>query len=502
MRILVRNASLVGADGATALALDGDRIAWLGDEDGAAAWSDADRVHDLGGRLVTPAFVDAHAHVVQTGEQLDGLDLTGARDLRDLHDRVAAYSARHPRSAVVVGAGWDETTWPERGIPTAGQLERAAPGRRVYLARVDGHSAVVSHTLLAETPGIEECEGYTADGWLERDAKLRMTDRLGNLVGPADRLAHARTALQAMARLGIGAVHENAAPHIGPDWELDVVRRAATEVGMHLTAYWGAIEAWDDLARLDVTGLAGDLNADGAVGSRTAALRTPYADAPGRGHVFLDADTIAAHVAGCTERGIQAGLHCIGDAAMDAVGEGFAKAESQVGTAAMIACRHRLEHVEMPSAEVVGLLARLGVVASVQPMFDALWGGPHAMYADRLGDRWPQVNPFATLHAAGVPLAFGSDSPVTPLDPWDAVRAACHHRTPGQALPAEVAFDAHTRGGWYAARIDDAGRLAVGERATYAVWDTRAFPDLAKGAPSPRCLATVVEGRTIFEEDL
>jgi predicted amidohydrolase YtcJ len=158
----------------------------------------------------------------------------------------------------------------------------------------------------------------------------------------------------------------------------------------------------------------------------------------------------------------------------------------------------------------------------VQPVFDALWGGTDGMYAQRLGvDRALTLNPFAAMAAAGVALALGSDSPVTPLGPWEAVRAAAFHHVPEQRLSVRAAFTAHTRGGWRAARRDDAGVLAPGAPATYAVWraedlvvqaadervsawstDPRSgvpgLPDLSPGIPAPACEATVVRGVPVF----
>lgn len=487
---------------ATAMAVQDDRIVWTGTDP--AAYEGADEVIDLAGAWVAPAFVDSHVHVVQTGDQLSGLDLVGSRTREEALDRLAAHAASHP-DGLIHGTGWDETTWPDRQHPTAEDLERAAPGRLVHLRRVDGHSGIVSRPLLALVDGIEALDGYGADGRLERDAKKAVNDLIFELMGPDQRLGNARRALREMARLGIGAVHEIAAPHIGPDWEIALVRQAADEVGVHLTAYWGEHLAFDALDRLGVAGLAGDLNADGAVGSRTAALRSSYDDAAGHcGHAYLDADQIAEHVIGCTTRGVQAGFHCIGDAALDAITTGFRKAAAALGEDAVRAQRHRLEHVEMPSPETVTMLAELGVVASVQPRFDALWGGPDAMYAARLGDRWHGMNPFLDLSFAGVRLAFGSDGPVTSIEPWGAVQAAIEHRNAGQRLTPHEAFRAHTRGGWAAARIDDAGHLHQGMRATYAVWETtsgdsRTLPDLTGGVP--RCLATVVDGTTIHHEE-
>lgn len=503
MRTLYRNAvlALPGDDRRhTALAVEDGRVAWRGDEDGAAAWDGADQVVDLETRVLTPAFVDAHVHLVQTGDQLVGLDLSGVGSLADCLDRIAAHLSLRAPESLVVGQSWDESLWPEARHPSADDLERIAPGRRILLSRVDGHSAVASHALLAEVPEVRDLRGFTPDGRLERQAKAAMTDLLGRLVPPEQRAASARVALREMARLGIAAFHENAAPHIGPEGEIQVIREAADEVGLHGTYYWGEHLGFDALDRLGVAGLAGDLNADGAFGSRTAALRADYADAPSRGHGFLDAEQIAHHVAGCTERGVQAGFHCIGDAALDAIAAGFRQAADRLGADAVRRSRHRLEHCEMPSPEAMRLFAELGVVASVQPMFDALWGGPDRMYAARLGERWREVNPLRALVDAGVALAFGSDSPVTTLDPWAAARAAVQHRTPGQGLTPLEAFTAHTRGGWAAAGLDG-GVLEAGRQASFAVWDTDTFPDLSDPAvESPGCLRTVVAGRTVHEE--
>jgi len=503
---LLRNGSIHGTPGATALAVEDGRIVFIGSDDRSTAYDGAGEMVDLRGAWVAPAFVDAHVHLVQTGDQLAGLDLTGATGRADALDRLARHARDLADDAVIVGHGWDETTWPDPSYPTADDVERAAPGRRVYLSRVDGHSAIVSHALLAEVPEARERDGYAADGRLQRTAKHTVSDRLADLVGPDQRLESARRAVRHLAAAGVGAFHENAAPHIGPTYELALVRRAAAEVGLHATTYWGELGAFDKVDQLGVAGLAGDLVADGAVGSRTAAMREEYADCAGhRGHAYLDPAQIADHVTGCTERGIQAGFHCIGDAALDAIGEGFARAAEKLGPDAVRRQRHRLEHCEMPSAETIALLADLGVVASVQPMFDGLWGGPDKMYAARLGERWTGVNPFRDLHAAGVRLAFGSDSPVTPMQPWSAVLAAVRHHTPDQGLTPTQAFHAHTAGGWAAARFDDAGVLAVGHAATYAVWDTPAglagdrLPEL--DGDLPRLRRTVVDGRTVHAEE-
>jgi predicted amidohydrolase YtcJ len=480
---LFRNGRVHGS-AATSLGVEHDRIVFVGDDDAATAYAGADEVVDLRGALVTPGFVDSHVHTVRTGFALTGLDLTGTPSLAAALDELAAYADKHPDLGVIVGQGWDETDWPERRPPTADELERAAPSRRTYLTRVDGHSSIVSPALASLVPGLDALIGWSADGRVERDAHHAVRAVLEGLIGPDDRLAAARAACRAMVAQGITEFHENAAPHIGPEHEIEMVRQAADETGLRATVYWGELMVVETAQRLGARGLAGDLVADGAFGSRTAALTAPYADRPETcGHVYVTAEQVRDHVVACTTAGLQAGFHCIGDAALENIREGFEAAERELGAYPIRGARHRLEHVEMPSRAMIETMSRLGITASVQPMFDALWGGPSGMYAARLGERWRDTNPLRALADAGVTLAFGSDSPVTPLGPWAAIRAAVHHHAEEHRLDPATAFAAHTGG----------ARLTAGAEADLAVWDDT--PEL------PRLLRTVAAGRTIHVDE-
>jgi predicted amidohydrolase YtcJ len=146
----------------------------------------------------------------------------------------------------------------------------------------------------------------------------------------------------------------------------------------------------------------------------------------------------------------------------------------------------------------------------VQPVFDALWGGTGRMYAQRLGvERALASNPIGAMHATGVALAFGSDSPVTALDPWSVVVAAAAPRNPAYRMTVRAAFAASSRGGWRAAGVDGVGVLAPGASATFAVWETPGgvegglpvlLPGVEGAVPArPVCRRTVLHGDTIFE---
>jgi predicted amidohydrolase YtcJ len=514
---------------ATAMVVEGDRVAWVGSEGAADSFADGvDHTVHLDGALVTPAFTDAHVHATSTGLALTGLDLSAATGLADALRRVRDHAASRPGDRVLLGTGWDATAWPEGRPPTRRELDEAAGGRPLYLSRVDVHSALATTALLDRTPGVADLPGFDADAPLTGDAHHAVRAVAHGALTAAQRTEAHRATLRHAASLGIGSLHECAGPEISSEDDLTaLLALAAEEHGPRVTGYWAeAVTTAAQAARvreLGAVGAAGDLFADGSLGSHTAALRAPYADAPHHGVAHLDADAVAAHVAACTEAGVQAGFHAIGDAALDAVTAGVRTAAERVGTDRVRAARHRVEHAEMLTEATIAAFAEFALTASVQPAFDAAWGGEDGMYAQRLGtERAAGLNPYAALLRAGVPLVMGSDSPVTPLDPWGTLRAAAFHRTPAHRISVRAAFTAHTRGGWRALGRDDAGVLVPGAPADYAVWrtgplvvqipddrvanwstdprsGTPGLPDLTPGGQLPLCLRTVVAGRTVYE---
>jgi predicted amidohydrolase YtcJ len=520
---VLRNAQVYSAAGPeiSAVVIDDGVIAWLGTEDAVSVHAGpGDEVIDLQGALVTPAFVDAHVHCTATGLAATSLDLSDVQGAVGLLDRVAAFAARSDGS-VILGHGWDDADWTPAGLPTVAELDRAGRGRPLYLSRVDGHSALVSAAFAG--PGADEALVSGAGHDKARTAALEK-------VSAAGRRAAQRAALVAAAAAGIGCIHEMAGPVVSSADDLAgllELAAAADAPGVQVIGYWGELGGVETAQALGAAGAAGDLFCDGSLGSRTAALHHPYTDAapPGSAPPMprLDPAQIAEHVLACTGAGLQAGFHAIGDAAVDAVLDGM---EIAIGRAVQVrAAAHRIEHAEMCTD--AGRLAAAGLVASVQPMFASLWGGPGALYERRVGpDRAATMNDFRALLNAGAAVALGSDSPVTPFDPWGAVRAAAYHPVAAASISTRAAFAAHTRGGWRAARRDGDGRgtIAVGAPATLAVWegaelvidvpdervarwstDPRAavagLPDVAPGRAVPRCLRTIVDGRTVYRAE-
>ncbi len=530
---LYRNGSIYSpADPfATAMLVENGTVAWIGTEAAAGALLDARMTEiDLQGALITPAFVDSHVHLGSLGASLNGLDLGGARSTREVLEAVATAASRG--GGILLGAGWDESTFADGTLPTSEQLQQAAPGREVYLARVDVHSALISPELALRF-GLAEGAEYT--GALVRGkAHGRIRDAIF-VFDQATNTENRNRALAHLASTGHGTVVEMAAGQISGREDLEALlsrsdaEKAATP---EVFAYWGELVGTEDEARsllasfnsAAVVGLGGDLNIDGSIGSRTALLREDYADAAGeRGTSFLGVEQIGAHVAACSLAGIQASFHVIGDAGLDLALEGFAKAAESVGLAKVQAGRHRLEHVEMADAAARVRMLDFALTASMQPGFDAAWGAEDGLYTRRLGGaRAASMNGVGQFLSAGVPVVIGSDAPVTAASPWAAVKACLELSDPQARISARAAFMAHTRSGFRALGSANplAGQLVNGAEATFAIWDAAELsvqtPDLRvsswstdarAGTPMlpvledklPDCLRTVRAGHVLFD---
>jgi predicted amidohydrolase YtcJ len=499
---------------ATALLVSDGTVAWVGPDAEAPA---ADRVVDLDGALVTPAFVDAHVHVTDTGLTATGLDLSATRSAAEVLGAVATAARQLPADAVLLGHGWDESTWPgpDRTPPDAAPLDRAAGGRRVYLSQASIHSALCSPALLATVaPGTP---GYDPSGWVRREAHRAAREAAFASISTSQRARVQRTALRHAASLGIAAVHECGGPGTSSEDDFTAVLALSGDALPEVYGYWGEPMGAERARQLGALGAGGDLYADGALGSQTAHLREPYDDRAGHhGHGYLTSEQVRDHLLDCHDHGVQGGFHAIGDAALAAVLDGFAAAAAKLGPERLRAARHRIEHAELVDRQMIARMVEYGVIASMQPAFDRLWGGESQMYAARLGrQRALEANPFGAMHAVGAAMAFGSDSPVTPLDPWGSVRAAACHHNPAYRMGVRSAFAAHTRGGWRAVGQDTHGVLTPGAPATFAVWHTPAgldgtLPVLMAADPAergpqdptplPTCRRTVLRGRIIYDQ--
>jgi predicted amidohydrolase YtcJ len=472
----------------------------------------ADRVVDLGDATLMPGFVDAHVHLSATGLADHGADLRDVRSPAELLDRIRAAAARagSPGEAdgLLWGDGYDETRFAIPQLPGPQELAEAGGGRPVYLSRVDGHQGLATLDLLGDSgaldaTGCDRAPDGTPTGVTRGQANHLARRFALDSLPAATLLAAQDAALCQAARRGVTCVHEMAGPDISGRRDFELLLDRLEALPIEVVGYWGDLDL-DYVAERKLAQVGGDLFLDGSLGSHTAALSTPYEDRPDTSGVLYhdDKDLTELYVR-ASLAGVQVGVHAIGDVAIGQALRCARRAVRTVGPTAFRGCRHRIEHVELLGADGADRMADLGLAASVQPAFDAAWGGPDGMYARRLGPRRAKsMNPFADLWRRGVPTGGSSDSHVTPLDPWHGVAAAVHHHRPSQRLGLPVAMEVFTLGGRILARQERvSGTIEAGQRA-----DLTAFPgDVLAADPrdleGAEAIFTMVTGRLAHGPD-
>jgi predicted amidohydrolase YtcJ len=483
------------------LLVDGGRIAGYGHGDDVPS---ADRTVYLEGGTLVPAFCDAHVHLPATGLFAAGLDVRGESSARRILD---AFADLHD-DGILFGGNFED---PLDEPVTRHELDAAVGGRRALLVRADMHSAIVSTALLDDLD-VTGLEGVDVDaagaptGYLREKAAAEAWRSFETSL-PQDQLVRAvRTAVRLAYSKGVAAVHEMYVVEWRGWRSFDIMQEATSGMALDVTPYIATTDV-ERVHAMGFTQVGGDLFLDGSFGSHTAWLSEPYDPSPPEGTpstgiAYREDSELLAFFTEAQRRRMQTGVHAIGDAAIEQAISCWEKVADVAGLDPVRALRHRIEHYECSSDDHIARSARLGLAASVQPAFDRYWGGEDGLYARRMGwDRASGMNRFRTMIDAGITVGAGSDSTVTPLDPFLQMAALRDHHDPDQNLDGLIALRVHTVGSRALAGHEDGiGTLRGGGRADLA-WLDRDPPAVdPRSLLETEVLGTWIGGRRVWPE--
>ena len=524
--LLVTGANVITVDPAQpraeAVAVRDGRIVFVGTaKEAAALKGPSTNVLNVKGATVVPGLVDAHAHLASLGESLESLRFQETTSWQQVVDATAARAKKAKKGSWILGEGWDQNDWTEKAFPTHAKLTAATPDHPVFLSRIDGHAAIVNAKTLAlagigkdtaDPPGgrIERGADGVPTGDLSDDAMDLVTKHIPS-PSLAEVKAHVLRAQAECFRHGLTGMHDAGVGALG----LQAYEELLRENKLDLRVY-AMLSHSDELLekRFAAGPVVGDrltvrsvkVYADGALGSRGAALLAPYADDAGNsGLLRLDADGIQRVTEKALKAGFQVNVHAIGDRGNRAALDGFEKARYAVPEAADP--RLRIEHAQVVALDDIPRFAKLGVIASMQPTHatsDMYWAEA------RVGpERVKGAYAWRRLLDAGARLAGGSDFPVEGVPPLWGIYAAVTRQDhkgwpdggwrPEERLTAMEALQAFTLGAAYAAFEEkDAGSITVGKRGDLTILskDVTAIPP--REILATEVVATVVGGKVVY----
>lgn len=506
------------------LAIDAQgRVLWAGTAAETAARAPAARHVDGGGRTLLSGLIDAHGHVLGLGRSLTSLDLTGSATLAAAQARIADHARKQPASPWIRGGGWNQVIWQLGRFPTAAELDTVVPDRPAWLTRIDGHAGWANSRAL-KLAGIDRNTPDPQGGHIERDAQGQATGVLVDAamalvtrVLPAHTDAEDRQALDAalahLRQVGLTSVHD-----MGINAAQDRLFREYADSGRLSTRVHAAIDG----ASADFEALSGPgplnsyaadlydlravkLYADGALGSRGAALIEPYSDAPAsRGLLFQDQAALGAQIEKALSKGYAVSVHAIGDAGNRQVLDAFERLSARYPVAGR---RHRIEHAQVVALDDIARFRQLGLIPSMQPTHAT---SDMNMAESRVGPaRMRGAYAWRRFLLQGSPLACGSDFPVEYANPFLGLHAAVTREGedglplggwyPDQQLSLKEAFRCYTLDAAYAAgQEQQLGTLEPGKWADFVIIDQDLFRMNLHDIGRIQVLQTWVAGRQVY----
>jgi len=476
----------------------------------------------LGARLVTAGLVDAHVHLLGLSVRAEGLrlDIGDVTSVAEAQDRIREHCAGLGAGEWVWGGRWDANLWPGASHPTAADLDAATGDRPAALTSRCGHAMWVN-TAGLRAAGIGRDTPDPEGGRIARDESGEPTGMLyegamAPMYAFRPRMTRARTkecllsGIRKAHSLGLVGVHNcEGAETFAPLLELANEGALPFRVTHHIPE--SRVEHAVEMAMGGGLGGAhlrvGSLKVfvDGSLGARPAAMLEPYADSAARGIMEHNADSLAELGRRAAEAGLSLAVHAIGDRAVRETLDAFERLRDE---GVRTALPHRMEHAQHIHPDDVGRLAKLGVIASVQPVH---LKADQAMVERHLHDRGDRAFVYGSLLRSGATLCFGSDAPVETLDPLRGISAAVKRSAwrggprsgwhPAEKLRVREALDAYTHGPAVAsgtAHLE--GAIAPGYRADFTVLSHDILSD-ADAIEECRVAMTVVAGRVVYDSD-
>lgn len=488
---------------AEAVAIGDGIITYVGANDGAKEYiGPHTEVIDLKGKTLVPGFIDSHVHLVQTGLNTLGIDLSSAANISQCLSLLKKGIENSPKDTVVWGIGLEEIKLKEKRFPTRYELDAVAPDRPLFVSRIEYHTiSVNSYTLhLLNLPfnldGMIKDSNGLPTGLLCRHASSMARKKLFEMMSGMIQKGVKKAVNNAISR-GITTIVAMEGGFMFHDQHAEHLIDFKSSLPVDIEVFYQTTNV-DKVIKKGLKRIGGCIFIDGSFGSRTAALSEPYwDDKQNMGRLYFGQEEIDSFVSSAHKSGLQIAVHAIGDRAIEQILSSYEKVLEQYPAGDH---RHRIEHFEIPTSDQINRAARLGLILSMQPAYEYFWGGEGRMYDVRLGpDRRKRTNPLKTLLNKGLTIAGGSDSDVTPMDPLLGIHGAVNHPNPEERISPYEALKMFTINGAKGVFQEDIkGSIEVNKYADLVLLNASPLDVDAENIKEIEVELTIKEGNILF----
>ncbi len=458
-------------------------------------------VIDAKGASVLPGFIDSHFHVVQAAINSTSVDLSSAESFDDIGELILEAS-KNSRDTVIRGIRLDEQNLKENKLPDRTVLDRFCKELPVFLNTVEYQTSILNTYALLyykipfTLEGVEFDDNQVPTGIITHYANAFLRENILRNIPNSRRFDAVKSFSKTMIEKGITTVNAMEGGRLYSDKDAEFIHEYADQFVFDTALFYQTTDI-SRVKEMNMKRIGGSLYLDGTFSARTAALSFEYHDSPGnRGGLCFTQEELNDFVLDCYINKLQLALYTIGDRAIEQALTAHEYALDRTGNFGL---RHRLEHVELPTVKHIKRAKDLGLIFSMSPSYEYIWGGPDKMNYDRLGEKYQLTNPFYEIVKEGVVVCGGSDCDVTPADPLLGIHAAVNHPVEAHRIDLYQAIKLFTCNGAYGIFEETRkGTLEKGKTADIVVLDQDIFKVKADEIKDIKVKCTMKGGSILF----
>ncbi|HZK70911.1 MAG TPA: amidohydrolase [Clostridia bacterium] len=458
---------------------------------------------DAKGATVLPGFIDSHFHVVQAALNLKSLDLSQAKSFSDVGVLITEAKERSPR-VPIRGIRLDEQQLKENKLPSRMVLDKYCNDAPVFINSVEYQKSVLNtyamlyYKIPFTLEGIDFDENQMPTGIITHHANAILRENVLKNIPNERRMNAVESLIENIVGKGITTVNAMEGGRLYSDKDAEFIYENYNQFQIDIVLFYQTMDI-NKVKEMNLNRIGGSFYIDGTFSARTAALSFDYSDCPGsKGGLNYTQEELNEFVLECYLNKMQLALYTIGDRAIEQAITAHEYAFEKTGNSGM---RHRLEHVELPNSSQIKRAKELGIVLSMTPTYEYLWGGPDKLNRDRLGEHYRDTSPFREIISEGVIICGGSDCDVTPADPLLGIYSAVNHPVENHRINVYEAIKMFTVNGAYAIFEEDKkGTLEIGKLADIAILDNDILHIEINKIKDIKVLTTIKSGKIIFSE--